>query len=99
MASNRREDSWHLSKNITISTLVGIFALITGQLVQYGVWTEKIYNLERQLADMNTETVPREVVEQMFITRDMKIIEVKEDIKENQKLLREILQKIHHHSE
>ena len=90
-------DSWHLSKNVTLSTLVGIFVLISGQIYQYGALNQRIDNLETQIVDMKSskdDKVDKAVVEQMFITRDIQILELKELQKENNRLLIEILQKL-----
>lgn len=91
------QQSWHLSKNVTLSTLVGIFVLIAGQIYQYGALHQRIDNLEKQIIELKSgkdDKVDKDVVEQMFITRDVQIIELKENIKENQRILREILTKL-----
>ena len=100
------EESWHLSKGVTISTLFGLCLLVSGQIYQYGALNQKIGDLEMQISDLKQSRelkIDKEVVEHMLITRDVQIIDLKSNIndlkvstQENQKILRQILMKLPH---
>lgn len=85
---------WHISRTVTLGTIIGLLVLLGSQIYQYGALNEKISSLEKSLDEMKDGHVPRETVEQMLIVRDVQIDELKEDVKQNQDLLREILTKL-----
>lgn len=87
-------EPWHVSKKITISTIVGVIGIIASQIYQYGALNEKISSLEGALLEIKSGHVPRDTVDQMLIVRDVQIAELKNDVRENNRLLREILTKL-----
>lgn len=85
---------WHLDKRVAIGSILTLVGLLFGQVYQYGVLNEKVSAMEATINSVQDTKVTKDVVEQMFITRDMQIIELKDDVKENQRLLREILKEL-----
>ena len=88
------KEPWHINKGVTLSTIMGVVVLLGSQIYQYGMLNEKITNLESAVEQIRTTHVPKDVVDQMMIVRDVQIVELKEDVKENQALLREVLQRL-----
>jgi hypothetical protein len=92
------DSHWHISKSITISTLVSVSLLFISQVYVYGKQSEKIGNLERSIVGSSVNAIPKTTVVEMFHSRDIQIKtltkqiqDVQADVKENNQLLREIL--------
>ena len=95
------KEHWHLSRSVTISTLLSIFILFASQLYSYGKSQEKLETLSKKVEAASQDVIRKSAVEQMLKNRDIQIKnldsglrDVKQNVKENQKLLIQILQKM-----
>lgn len=94
------EGTWHLSKNITLSTVFSIVVLFVTTIYTYGQTQEKLKNLEKK-AQESSEHVSKQNLQQMLENRDIKIQaltsqldKVDAKVDKNQELLIELLQRI-----
>ena len=94
-------EHWHLSRNVTLSTLLSIIILLMTQVYTYGQSQEKLSSLENQFKQASVSHVVKTELNQKLETQEYKIqnvaddvIEVKSTIKENQKMMIELLQRI-----
>lgn len=86
-----------MSKSFSLGTLWAFMLTFASVVGTYVSMQNDVQVLKNDIKTLKDNYIAKDLVDQMFITRDNKIVEVKEDVKENQKLLREILQKIHSH--
>ena len=98
---DRRMEHWHLSKNVSISTISGLVGTIVVGSIAYGQATSKLDAVHKDLETAIEKHITKESVNQMLANRDIKIEIVAEDVKdlksgvkENQQLLIELLQRI-----
>ena len=95
-------EQWHISKTVSIGTIVGLVLVIAGQLYSYGALNNRIDTLEQTTESLKSDYVLKAVSDQQLLVRDAHINKLndevallRQEVKENQQLLREILTKIH----
>ena len=102
------KEPWHTSKQITLATIFLLMSTIVSGIFAFGIMYQKLEQVRTTqatiISDLKVATrdrVHKSTVEQMFENRDLKILALKEDIqelkqyqKENNVLIREVLERL-----
>jgi len=99
-------EHWHLSKGVSISTIGTLIAAIALGSMAFANTQNKITELQKDVTTATDQHISKESVGQMLANRDIKIQivsddvkDLKDEVKENQKLLQQILREMPRKSE
>ncbi len=83
----RRDSSWHLSREVTVSTLFAIAVACIGGVSGYHSLKADVESTKVQLEQVKTQTankISKESVEQLLENKDLQIQGVKDDVEQLQ---------------
>ena len=97
----RRGSHWHLSKSVSVATIISILGTAILGSIAWGQTTEKLENLETQVTLSSSTHVVKTELDNRLAVQEFKITvisddvkELKETMKENQRMMIELLQRV-----
>ena len=89
-----RTTAWHMSKEVTVSTLLAILLAYTTGLGGYFSLKADVEQTKQQVTESTEDRIRKATVVQMFANKDIQILAVKADVEKLQKQSEKIEGKI-----
>ena len=90
----KRAASWHMSKEVTVSTLFAILLSVVGGVSAYSDINNDISTIQRDMKDATDDRIRKATVVQMFENKDIQIQAVKADVQKLQRQSEKIENKL-----
>jgi len=84
-SNERRVTAWHMSKEVTVSTLIAIILAVGGGVSAYSDINSDIKTLESKVTEATEDRIRKATVVQMFENKDIQIEAVRQDVIKLQK--------------
>ena len=77
---NQPPVAWHLSREVTVSTLIAVAITFTTGMTAYSDIKSDVKEVQKYVAESAVDRIRKETVIQMFATKEIQIKAVKDDV-------------------